>query len=85
MTPRPPNFYFPDSAFSGIQRRLIRLPYNLREFTTPDALYDEILDCFASFGVERRPSSARNLPEFPWAAFIPDTDVEVHRLLIYLC
>ncbi len=77
MIPRAPNLYFPDSAFSGIRRRLIRLAHNLRDYPSPDELYEEILDCFTSNGIERRISSTRSLPEFPWAAFIPDTELEV--------
>ncbi len=77
MRPRPPNFYFPDSSFSGIRRRLLRLAHDLRIYTTPDALYEEILDCFTSFGEERTVSTLRGIPELPWAPFIPDSDAEV--------
>ncbi len=78
MRPRPPNYFFPDVTFPGIRRRLIRLSHDLRNFVTPDALYEEILDCFTSFGVERRASASRGIPEFPWASFIPDADAEVN-------
>jgi hypothetical protein len=78
MSPRPPNFYFPDSSFVGIRRRLLRLSRDLSRYTDPDALYDEILDCFVSHGVERRSSSSRRISEFPWASFIPDSDAEVN-------
>jgi hypothetical protein len=77
MRPRPPNFYFPDTSFPGIRRRLLRLANDLSQYVTPDTLYEEILDCFTSFGVERRVSTAREIPEFPWASFIPDADAEV--------
>jgi hypothetical protein len=81
MRPRPPNFYFPDTSFTGIRRRLLRLAHDLSQYDSPDILYEEILDCFTSFGVERRASTAREIPEFPWSSFIPDADAEVNHLL----
>jgi hypothetical protein len=55
----------------------MRLASNLRDFTMPDVLYEEVLDCFTSFGRERRPRADRTLPELPWTAFIPDSELEV--------
>jgi hypothetical protein len=77
MRPRPPNYYFPDTSFAGIRRRLLRLASDLSQFTTPDSLYEEILDSFTSLGVERRTSRGHSIPEFPWSSFIPDVDAEV--------
>ncbi len=78
MIPRAPNYYFPSESFSGIRRRLLRLASNLAEYSSPDALYAEILDSFTSFGLERQPRSDRTIPEFPWTSFISDVDLEVH-------
>jgi hypothetical protein len=80
MRPRPPNFYFPDNAFPGIRRRLLRLATNLRDFGTPDALYEEVLDCFTSYGHERRIRTDRTIPELPWTAFVSDYELEVLSL-----
>jgi hypothetical protein len=80
MTPRPPNFYFPYECFAGIRRRLLRVARNLQSYTTPDLLYDEIVDCFTSFGVERQSQVDRTIPDLPWTAFISDLELEVRDL-----
>lgn len=85
MTPRPSNFYFPNECFVGIRRRLLRLSSNLHGYTSPDSLYDEILDCFTALGVERQPRTDRSIPDLPWTAFISDVELEVlESLLVFL-
>jgi hypothetical protein len=79
MRPCPPNYFFPDTAFAGIRRRLLRLAGSLSDFHSVDTLYEEILDCFTSFGVDRNTRTDRVIPELPWTAFIPDTELEVNE------
>ncbi len=77
MRPRAPNFYFPDTAFHDIRRRLLRLAHNLGEYRTVDALYEEILASFTSFGVERNRANHQDFPDLPWTSFLGDHEREV--------
>jgi hypothetical protein len=77
MRQRAPNFFFPDTAFGDIRRRLLRLAHNLAEYRTVDALYEEILASFSSFGVERNRDSTQGFPDLPWTSFLADKEREV--------
>jgi hypothetical protein len=77
MNTRAPNFYFPDNAFPGIRRRILRLAHDLGNYRTVDSLYEEILASFTSFGVERRRSAAQGFPDLPWTSFLNEHEREV--------
>jgi hypothetical protein len=55
----------------------MRLAHNLGDYRSVDALYEEILDSFTSFGIEQSRSSAQGFPDLPWTSFLADREREV--------
>ncbi len=81
LVDRKPSLYFTPSGLRLVRRRLKRLSRELQSYSTVDALYEEILDCFTSNGRERRPRPPKSSSAPAWVNFVPDEIQEVRLLL----
>ncbi len=77
LVDRTPSLFFTPGDFRQIRVRLARIAHELKDYSSVDDLYDEILDSCVVTGWERRIRPARSSSAPAWACFISDDDQSV--------